>query len=78
MIARLGEEEADPLTGREREVAMLAATGLSSPQVAQSLGISTRTVDNHLQQVYRKLGISSRRELSVAFRPVGPAAHRGA
>jgi ATP/maltotriose-dependent transcriptional regulator MalT len=68
MIARLGEEETDPLTVREREVAMLAATGLSSPQVAQSLGLSSRTVDNHLQQVYRKLGISSRRELSVAFR----------
>src|SRR5215471_7108802 len=53
MIARLREEEADPLTGREREVAMLTATGLSSPQVASALGLSTRTVDNHLQQVYR-------------------------
>jgi ATP/maltotriose-dependent transcriptional regulator MalT len=71
MIARLGEEDADPLTVREREVAMLAATGLSSPQVAQSLGLSSRTVDNHLQQVYRKLGIASRRELSVAFRRTG-------
>ena len=68
MIARLSEEETDPLTVREREVAMLTATGLSSPQVAHSLGLSPRTVDNHLQQVYRKLGISSRRELSVAFR----------
>jgi len=74
MIARLGEEEADPLTGREREIAMLAATGLSSPQVAQSLGLSPRTVDNHLQQVYRKLGVSSRRELSLAFRPASGTA----
>jgi DNA-binding CsgD family transcriptional regulator len=69
MIARLSEQEADPLTGREREIAMLAATGLSSPQVAQALGLSSRTVDNHLQQVYRKLGISSRQQLSMAFRP---------
>jgi DNA-binding CsgD family transcriptional regulator len=64
--ARAGAVVAPPpqLTGRELEVARLAATGLSSQQIADRLVISVRTVDNHLHRVYRKLGISRRAELA--------------
>ena len=53
------------LTNREREVATLAAQGMTSKEVAASLFVSVRTVDNHLQQVYVKLGIKKRSELAT-------------
>ena len=48
------------LTPREREIALLAAQGLSSRGIADRLVLSVRTVDNHLQSAYRKLGVSGR------------------
>ena len=53
-----------PLTDREREVATLAADRLSSKEIAERLHLSPRTVDNHLQRIYGKLGVSSRSELA--------------
>lgn len=61
-LAGLGS--AAPLTARERSVAVLAATGTPSKEIAARLGISRRTVDNALQRVYEKLGVNSRRELA--------------
>jgi DNA-binding CsgD family transcriptional regulator len=55
------------LTVREREVAALAAAGRSSPAIARSLRISTRTVDNHLGRVYTKLGLRGRADLATVF-----------
>lgn len=52
------------LTRREREVAGLAAAGESSREIAARLFLSVRTVDNHLQNVYGKLGVTSREELA--------------
>jgi DNA-binding CsgD family transcriptional regulator/type II secretory pathway predicted ATPase ExeA len=52
-----------PLTIREREIATLAAQGLSNRHIAEHLVISVRTVDNHLHRAYHKLGITSRTEL---------------
>jgi len=52
------------LTRREREVAGLAAAGDSSREIAAKLYLSVRTVDNHLQNVYGKLGVTSREELA--------------
>ena len=57
----------EPLTAREREVALLAAGGRSSRTIGDHLGLSTRTVDTHLARVYRKLGISNRSELAAAL-----------
>lgn len=47
------------LTSREFEIARLAAEGLQNKEIAARLGISTRTVEAHRNNVYRKLGISS-------------------
>ena len=48
------------LTGRERDVAELAAGGLTSRAIGAQLSVSVRTVDNHLGRIYAKLGVSSR------------------
>ena len=63
-VLRFGEELSQ-LTRREREIATLAAAGASSKDIAAKLFLSTRTVDNHLQSVYGKLGISGRHELTM-------------
>ena len=52
-----------PLTRRETEVAALAKLSLSTKQIAQRLGLSVRTVDNHLARIYAKTGKGSREEL---------------
>jgi DNA-binding CsgD family transcriptional regulator len=56
-----------PLTNREREVAILAASGLTSRAIAERLFLSARTVDNHLARIYAKLGVTSRAELPAAI-----------
>ncbi|MFS8099295.1 helix-turn-helix transcriptional regulator [Lentzea alba] len=56
---------ASPLTRREREIAVLAARGLTNKEIASSLVISVRTVDNHLSNAYAKLGIATRGELAL-------------
>ncbi|GAB2937622.1 LuxR family transcriptional regulator [Micromonospora polyrhachis] len=56
------------LTERERQIARLAAGGLPSRNIAEELYISTRTVENHLQRVYSKLGVTGRSELWSALR----------
>jgi len=61
--ALVGPDEHARLSTREREVALLAAEGHSSREIAERLFLSTRTVDNHLQRVYLKLGVTGRREL---------------
>jgi DNA-binding CsgD family transcriptional regulator len=52
------------LTPSERRVAGLAAHGASNVEIAQSLFVTTKTVETHLGRAYRKLGIASRRELA--------------
>jgi DNA-binding CsgD family transcriptional regulator len=56
------------LTGREFAVAALVATRKSSKAIAHELGISKRTVDAHLTNVYRKLDIHRREELADLVR----------
>ena len=55
------------LTPGELDAAVQAAAGRSNKQIAADSHISVRTVENHLQHVYEKLGISSRRELAHAL-----------
>jgi DNA-binding CsgD family transcriptional regulator len=56
-------EEATRLTMQEQRVARLAAAGHSNRAIAGNLLLSVKTIEYHLQQVYAKLGISSRRQL---------------
>ena len=50
----------DPLSAREREVALLMARGRSNPEIADGLFISLSTVKKHVNAVYEKLGIPTR------------------
>ena len=59
---------ADPLTPRERDIAHLAAGGATSAEIAERLGLSVRTVDNHLGRVFTKLDIAGRAALAQALR----------
>ena len=53
------------LTAREQEVAHLVTRAATDREIARRLGVSPRTVQKHLQQIYRKLGVASRTELMV-------------
>ncbi len=55
----------ETLSERERSVALAVARGLSNKAAAAELFISQKTVDSHLQQIYRKLGVRSRTQLAV-------------
>jgi len=57
----------ESLTASERRVAGFAAEGLSNKDIAQALFVTTKTVEVHLSNVYRKLGIRSRNELPQAL-----------
>jgi HD-GYP domain-containing protein (c-di-GMP phosphodiesterase class II) len=53
------------LTEREVEVVALLARGLQTKQVAHALGISVKTADRHVQNAYRKIGVSTRAAVAV-------------
>jgi DNA-binding CsgD family transcriptional regulator/tetratricopeptide (TPR) repeat protein len=66
-LATVNAAAADPLSGREREIVLLAATGMASKDIAERLYLSVRTVNNHLQHAYAKLGVTSRAGLAQAL-----------
>jgi DNA-binding CsgD family transcriptional regulator len=53
------------LTGAQRQIAELAASGLSAPEIGQLLGRSAATVRAHLRAIYSRMGISTRAELAT-------------
>jgi DNA-binding CsgD family transcriptional regulator len=55
------------LSSREIEVAALAAAGMANKEIAGHLSVSVRTVENHLQRVYEKLGVARRADLGGAL-----------
>ncbi len=61
----VGREALASLTRREQEVALMAARGTSKRAMSEQLGVSIRTVGNHINHVYGKLGISTREELAA-------------
>ena len=61
----------DALTPSERRVAALAASGRSNKAIAQELFVTTKTVEVHLSNTYRKLGVASRADLAAASRRLG-------
>lgn len=71
--ALTGERDAWPsaadygLTVRQLEIARLVASGSTNREVAELLGISDHTVNTHLRAIFRRFGVSRRRELAVAL-----------
>jgi DNA-binding CsgD family transcriptional regulator/tetratricopeptide (TPR) repeat protein len=55
----------DTLTRREEEVAVLVARGLTNRQIASELSISERTVETHVRNILKKLGLNSRAQLAA-------------
>ncbi|HEY7482845.1 MAG TPA: LuxR C-terminal-related transcriptional regulator [Streptosporangiaceae bacterium] len=62
--ALLPEDAVATLSVRERQIAMLAISGMINREIAERLVLSVRTVENHLYRVYAKLGINGREELT--------------
>ena len=60
-------ETVGELTAQEAQIARLAQSGRSNPEISTQLFISPRTVEWHLRKVFAKLGISSRKELRTAL-----------
>ena len=56
------------LTRKEQEVALMAARGMTKREIAAALSVSIRTVGNHINHAYGKLGVSSRDELRAVLR----------
>ena len=56
------------LSSREEQIARLASTGLTNRDIAGALGISPKTVENHLGNAFRELGVTGRTELRAIFR----------
>ena len=61
---RRDDSTRDELTAQELQISRFVARGLSNREVAAQLYLSPRTVDFHLRNVFRKLGIASRTELA--------------
>jgi DNA-binding CsgD family transcriptional regulator/tetratricopeptide (TPR) repeat protein len=57
------------LSPSERQVVLLAAEGLTNPEIAARLFVSPRTVGSHLYRSFTKLGVSNRNQLAVVVKP---------
>jgi DNA-binding CsgD family transcriptional regulator len=65
----------DALTSSEARVVHMAADGMSNREIAQSLFVTAKTVENQLGSAYRKLGVSSRDRLRSALAEPAPPQH---
>jgi DNA-binding CsgD family transcriptional regulator len=73
-LSRLGIRPPAPLelTATERQVAQLAAAGMTNREISERMFISLRTTEANLSRIYRKLGVRSRAELARDFAAGGP------
>ncbi|MFD0578751.1 LuxR C-terminal-related transcriptional regulator [Dactylosporangium darangshiense] len=72
LAAGTPERRPAALTAQERQIAELAATGMTNKQIGERLFLSHRTVGAHLHRLFPKLGITSRAALRDALRAVRP------
>jgi len=68
-VAAPAAEVLTALTAQEREIAALAAQGLTNREIGERLYLSPRTVGSHLYHLFPKLGVASRAELARALPP---------
>ncbi|WP_409020559.1 LuxR C-terminal-related transcriptional regulator [Brevundimonas vesicularis] len=66
----------DALTERQRQCLTLASAGLTSSRIAAALGLSPRTVDEHLADACRLLGVRTRIQAVARLAAASPARHR--
>jgi DNA-binding CsgD family transcriptional regulator len=66
-LRRREEQPAQELTPQELQVALMVARGGTNREVAAQLFLSTKTIEFHLRNIYRKLGLRSRTELAHRF-----------
>ena len=64
---RAEEEGLDHLTPQELQIALLLADGRTTREAAAALFLSPKTIEYHLRNAYRKLGVRSREELAAAM-----------
>ncbi|WP_460063034.1 LuxR C-terminal-related transcriptional regulator [Streptomyces sp. YKOK-I1] len=69
---RRTEETRSDLTPRERQVASMAVSGLTNGEIATRLFVTASTVEFHLNKVFRKLGVTSRKQIPPAIGEPGP------
>jgi DNA-binding NarL/FixJ family response regulator len=64
IVARVdGARGSDALSPREKDILSQLLGGLSNKEISATLGISDKTVKNHLWKIYRKLGVENRTQL---------------
>jgi DNA-binding NarL/FixJ family response regulator len=73
---RANPSRPDDLTTREREVLDLLADGASNQQIARSLGISLKTVQNHVSHILDKLQAADRTQAALRARGIPPPQRR--
>ena len=64
VLEQVEDDNEERLSGREQEILLLAARGLSNRRISEAIHISEATVKRHLANVYEKMGVGSRGEAS--------------
>jgi DNA-binding NarL/FixJ family response regulator len=57
---------------RQAEIASLVVAGKSNGEIAQTLSLSRRTIEHHIEAIFNKLGVTSRVELRAAMLSLRP------
>lgn len=69
-VELLPDQAPEELTARQQQVADCLVQGMQNLQIAETLGISLHTVRRHMEQIFRRLGVSNRRDAVRVMRAV--------